>query len=173
MHSIKLSAMKRLHKILLPVACLAALGFAQNAAAEIYKIIDADGKVTYTNVPTKGAKKLDIDPPPSNGASSAPKNARTPTPASFPRVDKETQSARDDKRREILQAELAAEQQALEQARQAYIEGESVPEVYKGANGKTYRNVAKFEEKMKRLQADVDTHQRNIELLQKELQSLN
>jgi secreted trypsin-like serine protease len=165
--------MTLLHKTLLSITCIAGLSFAHHASAVIYKIIDADGRVTYTNVPTKGAQKLDIGSTPSNGANSTPANTKIPTPASFPRVDKQTQSTRDDKRREILQAELATEQQALEQARQAYTEGESVPEVYKGANGKTYRNVAKFDEKMKRLKADVDTHQRNIELLEKELQSLN
>jgi SMC interacting uncharacterized protein involved in chromosome segregation len=34
------------------------------------------------------------------------------------------------------------------------------------------RNVPKFQEKMKRLQADVDSHENNIKLLQKELDNL-
>ena len=46
--------------------------------------------------------------------------------------------------------------------------------VVTGSNGKksggnTLRNVAKFDEKMKALQADVDAHQRNIDLLTKEI----
>lgn len=144
------------------------------AIAEVYKVIDADGRVTYTNVPTKGAKKLDIDPAPNNGATAAPKpNAKVPTPASFPRVDKSTQNQRDNTRKQILQAELEEEKKALEEAKKAYIEGESKPEVYKAANGKTFRNVAKFQEKMRLLQADVDGHERNIQLLQKELDALN
>lgn len=143
------------------------------AVAEVYKIIDADGRVTYTNVPTKGAKKLDIDPVPSSGASEPKQNAKVPTPASFPRVDKQTQNQRDNTRRQILQAELEAERKALEEAKKAYVEGESNPEVYKAANGKTFRNVAKFQEKMKVLQANVDGHERNIQLLQKELDALN
>jgi hypothetical protein len=32
--------------------------------------------------------------------------------------------------------------------------------------------VPKFEEKMKTLQADIDAHQRNIELLQKEINAI-
>jgi hypothetical protein len=143
------------------------------ATAEVYKVIDADGRVTYTNVPTKGAKKLDIDPLPSNGASESKPNAKVPTPSSFPRVDKQTQNQRDNTRRQILEAELEAEKKALEEAKKAYIEGESNPEVYKAANGKTFRNVAKFQEKMKVLQANVDGHERNIQLLQKELDALN
>jgi len=143
------------------------------ANAEVYKVIDADGRVTYTNMPTKGAKKLDIDPAPSGGAPTAKPNQRISTPDTFPRVDKQTQNQRDNTRRQILEAELEAEKKALEEAKKAYVEGESTPEVYKAANGKTFRNVAKFEEKMKVLQANVDGHERNIQLLQKELDALN
>ena len=32
------------------------------AHAEIYKIVDANGNVTYSNVKIKGAKKLDLEP---------------------------------------------------------------------------------------------------------------
>jgi hypothetical protein len=162
-------------KKLLPLLVLSTLCCMQSpvALAEVYKVIDADGKVTYTNVPTKGAKKLDIDPAPTSGAAAPKQNARTPTPESFPRVDRQTQNQRDNTRKQILQAELETEKKALEEARKAYTEGESNPEVYKAANGKTFRNVAKFEEKMKTLQANVDGHERNIQLLQKELDALN
>lgn len=143
------------------------------AFADIYKVIDEDGRVTYTNVPVKGAKKLEIDPPPTNGASAPGREVKTPTPSSFPRVDKQTQNQRDNTRKQILQAELEAEKKALEEAKKTYEEGASKPEVYKGANGKTFRNVAKFEEKMKLLQSNVDAHEKNIQLLQKELDALN
>lgn len=151
-----------------------------SAFAEIYKHIDADGRITYSNIKSKGATRLELDPDAqtisNDRAKSTPSsntaNKRTPTPDSFPRVDKNTQNQRDDKRKEILQNELAAEKSALEQAKQAYVEGESNPEVFKGANGKTLRNTAKFEEKMKNLQSNVENHQKNIELLQKELDNL-
>ncbi|HEY8355494.1 MAG TPA: DUF4124 domain-containing protein [Methylophilaceae bacterium] len=149
-----------------------AMAWMPAASAEIYKIIDENGRVTYTNVPTKGAQKLDIDPPPKNGASTPSRETRTPSPSDFPRVDRQTQSQRDDTRRKILLEELEAERKALEEAKKAYEEGASKPEVYRGADGKTYRNVAKFEEKMKQLQANVDAHEKNIELLQKELEAL-
>ena len=154
--------------------CLLLLGAAASAQAQIYKHVDANGRVTYSNIPIKGGVQLDIEPPPP--ASSEPqqqKRAKTPTPSDFPRVDRKTQDQRDDKRRQILQSELEIEQKALKEAQQAYEEGKAKPEVYRGANGKTFRNVAKFQEKMERLQADVDLHKNNIELLQKELAAID
>jgi len=149
-------------------------GFAASAAqAQIYKHVDENGRVTYSNIPSKDAVKLDIEPPPANPAAQNPKPTKTQTPADFPRVDRKTQDQRDDKRRQILQSELEAEQQALQEALQAYEEGKAKPEVYRGAKGKIFRNVAKYQEKMERLQADVDLHKNNIELLQKELAAID
>lgn len=166
------SVMKKISPSLL---CLLGL-FAGSASSEIYKKVDENGHVTYSNVPIKGGTKLNLEPSGSDsGGTAAPRapRAKTPTPANFPRVDRETQNKRDDKRKQILMEELEAEKQALEDAKKAYTEGESVPEVYKTPQGKTRRNVAKFEEKMQRLQAEVDAHEKNVQLLQKELDSLN
>ena len=81
------------------------------AHADIYKLVDSDGKVTYSNVPLKGAKKLNLDP---ISTISAPKpKASAATPPGFPRVDGETQKQRDGTRRSILEQELAAEQKLL------------------------------------------------------------
>ena len=158
---------------------LSALMLPQMAHAEIYKIIDANGNVTYSNVKIKGAKKLDLEPADtnfgndtSNGTKRVPRT-RTATPASFPKVDADTQIQRDGKRKEILKTELDAEKQALDEAKKAYSEGESKPEVFKTKEGKTLRNVPKFQEKMKALQAEVDAHQRNIDLLTKEMSAIN
>jgi Domain of unknown function (DUF4124) len=109
----------------------------QLALAEIYKHVDADGKVTYSNVKIKGAKKLDLEPADTNFGTGntndgvATKRApatRTATPASFPKVDAGTQNQRDGKRKDILQSELDAEIKALEDAKKAYAEGASNPE---------------------------------------------
>jgi hypothetical protein len=144
---------------------------AGKAYAEIYKQVDADGHTTYSNIKSKGATRLDVDPA-ANSIGSVPATKRTATPSSFPRVDKNTQSARDGKRRDILQSELESEKTALAQAQKAYAEGESNPEVFTTPNGATFRNVPKFQEKMQRLQTDVENHQKNIELLQKEIDAL-
>lgn len=161
---------KFIYTLLIGIGWLAMAGIAN---AEIYKVIDANGHITYTNVPTKGAEKLDIDPPPAPAGDRPARSTRTPTPASFPRVDSATQSQRDDTRKKILQEELKAEQDALAEAKKAYAEGEANPETFVAANGKRFRNMAKFNEKMQKLQANVDLHEKNIELLQKELSALH
>jgi Domain of unknown function (DUF4124) len=158
----------------------------QFAFAEIYKHVDADGRITYSNVKIKGAKKLALEPADtsfgtgagnSDGGTKRTPATRTATPASFPKVDAGTQNQRDGKRKDILQSELDAERNALAAAKKAYDEGASNPEVYrkKNADGstQTFRNVPKFDEKMKGLQAEVDVHQRNIDLLEKEISNIN
>jgi hypothetical protein len=131
------------------------------AQAEIYKAVDADGHVTYSSTPIKGGKKLNLEP--------LPTMKPVPTSPAFPSVDGQTQRGRDDTRRKILQDELNAEEKLLEVARQNLSEAESNPEVFTGEGGKTYRNVAKYEEKVKPLQEQVDLHTKNIEALKTEL----
>jgi len=135
------------------------------AQAEIYKAVDADGHVTYSSTPIKGGKKLNLEPLPTM-------KPVTPASSGFPKVDGETQRGRDDTRRKILQDELDAEQKLFESANQALTEAESNPEVFKGQDGRTYRNVAKYDEKVKPLQEQVDLHKKNIEALKSELSKL-
>jgi hypothetical protein len=135
--------------------------------AEIYKAIDEDGHVTYSSTPLKGGKKLNLEPLPTMVP---PANVQSP--ADFPRVDNETQRGRDDTRRKILQDELNAEQKLLDEATLKLKEGESNPEVFKGPDGRTYRNVAKYEDKIKPLQEQVDLHKNNVEAIQTELSKI-
>lgn len=153
-----------------------------SAQAEIYKNVDAEGRVTYSNVKTKGAKKLILEPADTSFGGDASPQRRTPaaktaTPAGFPKVDADTQKQRDGSRKDVLKSELEAEKKALEEAKKAYADGEEKPEVFqkKNADGSssTFRNVAKYQEKMKNLQNEVDAHQRNIDLLEKEINSTN
>lgn len=145
------------------------LGASLCAQAEIYKHVDAEGHVTYSNVPMKGSIRLNLAPPASGGSRSRPSASSTPTPAGFPRVDQDTQKQRDGKRQDILADELSSERQALDAARKSLAEGQENPETFKGKDGKTFRNVHKYEEKVQKLQEDVTLHQKNIELLEKEL----
>lgn len=137
------------------------------AQAEIYKAIDADGHVTYSSTPLKGGKKITLEPLPTMMPP-----ARARSPEDFPRVDEATQKGRDDTRRKILEDELSTEEKLLEEARLALKEGESNPEVFKGAGGKTFRNVAKYEEKIKTLTEQVELHRKNVEALKTELSKL-
>jgi hypothetical protein len=134
--------------------------------AEIYKAVDENGHVTYSSTPIKGGKKIILEPLPTMDA---PPPA---SPAGFPRVDGETQRNRDDTRYMILQNELSAEEKLLAEARQNLREGEANPEVFRGQDGKTYRNVAKYDEKIKVLTDQVELHQKNVEALKTELSRL-
>lgn len=138
--------------------------------AEIYKAVDADGHVTYSSAPIKGGKKIILEPLPTMAPPTRARSAASPE--GFPRVDGETQKGRDDTRRKILQDELSTEEKFLEEAKRSLKEGEESPEVYRGQDGKTYRNVAKYEEKVKALSEQVDLHQKNIDALKTELSKL-
>ena len=140
------------------------------AHAEIYKAIDADGHVTYSSAPIKGGKKINLVPLPTMVplANVGSKNS----PEGFPKVDGETQKNRDDTRYMILQNELTAEEKMLEEAKQNLQAGEENPEVFKGNDGKTYRNVAKYDEKIKELAGQVELHQKNVEALKTEISKL-
>ncbi len=146
-----------------------------DCSADIYKYTDHNGVVTYTNVkPATGGKTELIisspkEPQPYAPEKSGKQNAKIPTPSTFPKVDHQTQNQRDLKRKEILLSELDQEKQALENAKVLYEEARNNPEVYRSAQGKTFRNVAKYEEKLRIFEAEIQAHERNIELLNKEL----
>ena len=145
------------------------VAFAISANAEIYKRVDDEGRVTYSSKPIKGGKKLHLEPLPTM----APPPKADRGSEGFPRVNSATQHRRDDTRRKILEDELATEQKALDEARLKLKEGQDSPEVSKGANGQTFRNVAKYEEKVNALQEEASSHEKNVEALKTELSHLN
>jgi len=134
------------------------LGSAWPASAEIYKFVDENGRVTYTNIPKKGAKKLDV-----GGGNAAPGNRANAGPSTFPKVDSQTQKKRDDLRKQILEDEMATEQKALADAQKALKDGEAV------RLGDEAKNYQKYLDRVKKLRDNVALHERNIEALKKEL----
>lgn len=157
--------MKLLHLIVL---CCSA-SYVTVAHAEIYKRVDADGHVTYSSTPLKGAKKLHLEPLPTMDAPAKPASSAN---SSDLRVNPETQNRRDSARHKILEDELATEQKALEDARAKLKEGRENPEVDRNALGQTFQNVSRNEEKLNALQEDVNSHEKNIEALKTELSHL-
>lgn len=151
---------------------LLALAWASSAQAEVYKKIDAQGRVTYSNTPTPGAVKVEID---SSPAVTAPP-ASTPVAEDPHKADEAKKKQQLAEKRAQLEAQLALERQALEDAKTAYAEGEKDPEVFrtKGKDGKTVvrRNVASYQDKLAQLQENIDLHQKNVESLEKELAAL-
>lgn len=148
--------MKLRYLMLLPC-----LFYAEYTLADIYKRVDADGNVTYSNTPLKGAKKLDLGPLPTM-------EPYKETDVEYARVKQATQKNRDEERRKILQDELTAEEKLLADARQNLKDAEDNPQV-SHVNGKTFRNVAGYEASVKAAQDQVSLHERNVEALKVEL----
>jgi type IV secretory pathway VirB10-like protein len=139
---------------------------------EIYRCVDAEGRRHYTNTKreTGGMKcelvtsQVNVAPP---LAKPPPKPPSAPSaPSAFPReTAREGASARE-RQREILQKELASEEQALSKARQALSEQEAV------RSGEE-RNDARVEERQQPYKDSDETHQKNVEALKRELANLN
>ncbi|WP_165873506.1 DUF4124 domain-containing protein [Parasulfuritortus cantonensis] len=135
-------------------ACLALLlaCVAQSAPAAVYKYVDADGNVTFSDHYRPGAVKF-LDTRDGGTIRSTPrKRGGVETPADFPRVDARTQSRRDDVRRSLLLDERKNEENALAAVRSQI------------DNGKA-RTVAERE----KLDESRRLHEKNIEMLDKEL----
>ena len=148
------------------VASVLAAGMAPSAFADIYKCVGADGQVMYSNMPEKNCKRLSLDPIPSSPAAAAARPAaKTPSPATFPKVEENAQKARDNDRRRILESELEAEQKNLEQAKKDLAEQEATR-----SGGE--RNYQKVLDRLQPLKDKVALHERNIEAVQKELSRL-
>ncbi len=133
--------------------------------AEIYKHVDDSGRVTYSNIPIKGAKKLNLDPLPVVPATK-PK-AASAAPAGFPKVDADTQKKRDDLRHRILEDELASEERLLLEARQTLKDAEAA------RGGKdAVKLPAKYLERLQQIKEGVTRHEKNIEALKIEIANL-
>ena len=135
------------------------------AAAETCKYVDKEGRITYSNVPVKGARKVSCFQPPQTPAASAPASGEKAAAPSQRRVDNNTQRARDDERRRILESELAAEQEQLAQAQQALTEQESIRQGDE-------RNYARVLERLKPYQDAVAQHEKNVASIKQEISNL-
>jgi hypothetical protein len=130
-----------------------------HAWADIYKKVDEDGRVTYSNVPSKGAQKLNLEPLNTVPAS----KPKSQSPDNFPRVDSDIQKGRDYKRRQILENELAQEMNQLEESRKAVAEGQET------RLGDERHNYQKYLDRVQRLKDVVAEHEKNIDALREEI----
>jgi hypothetical protein len=187
-------------------AALAMPAFAQTT---IYKHVDESGRVTYSNKPMKGATILELEPlttiPGGPAAPAAPAkmpaaektalektDARaevrpavaivTPIVAS---VDPQLQKRRDTDRRRILETELQAEEQSLNDARKTLLAEQQNPQLIAAVRvaqlasdpspaemAEFRKNIDKASGRIRGLQAIVAEHEKNIEALRKELGAL-
>lgn len=136
--------------------------------ADIYECVDANGNKRFTNIKAeaKGCKVLNIATtnvvPPPNAGKAQGKASATPTPATFPRVDADTQRERDADRRKILQQELSNEERLLEQARKELADQESV-------RLGSERNYQRVIDRLEPYKKKVKLHEDNVASLRREL----
>lgn len=142
------------------------------AQAEIYKYVDENGQVTFTDVYRKGGKRIELPgapaplPAPSKSPTKAPAKASyKPSPADFPRIDAGTQKRRDDIRRQVLQDEIDTERRNVEEARRQLELGQRL-QPGERASDATYRN------RVNKLRATVRQHEQNVDAIQRELANL-
>ncbi len=141
------------------------------AQARIYMYVDADGRKGATDrraeVPA-GARITGVIEGGGSDAPSAPKKpaasagTRSPSPASFPRIDSDTQKKRDVVRRTVLEEELASEQKNLEEAKRQLALGEK-PLAGEKADAPAYQA------RVRQLRSTVERHERNISAIRKEI----
>jgi len=147
-------------KLLLALALGSLAMPAAAQVTEIFKCRDAQGRWTYTNDRRQAEKdKCEQVTTQINVAPPAQKGAR---PSNFPRESSAERAASKGRQREILQQELANEEAALTQARQALAEQEAI-------RSGDERNYARVEERLKPFQEAVDGHQKNVEALRREI----
>lgn len=135
---------------------------------EIFKCVDASGRASYTNDKRETAgKKCEVVTTQINVAPPAPPRQSTArSRESFPRESPAERVSAAGRQRDILEKELAAEEQDLAKARQMLAEQEAV------RTGEE-RNYARVLERLQPFRDRVETHEKNIEALRRELSSLN
>jgi hypothetical protein len=154
--------------LILGILAASALPAGAQTRTEIYKCVDATGRASYTNDPreTAGQKcelvttQINVAPPPPKAARAAP--PRDASAREFPRESASERANAQGRQREILEKELAAEQVDLARAKQALAEQEAV-------RSGDERNYAKVLERLQPYRDRVETHEKNVEALRREL----
>jgi hypothetical protein len=135
------------------------------AQAEMWKCLDPDGQVRYTNLEkeAKGCTALSLEPLNTAPAVKVPpKSTGSANPANFPSVNSATQRQRDATRRKILEQELAQEEALLDVAKKQLDEQK---DVRLGSE----KNFARVEERLAPYQDRVRLHEANIASLKREI----
>ncbi len=154
-------------------AGLAAAGASLPSAAQsdvIYRCIDEQGHKSYQNTGAgKGCERADgllmsTPAPPARGdgrPAAAP--APSASPASFPRIDSQTQRLRDGERQRILEEELRGEEERLARLRAEFNQGQPLAAADETTGSPRYR------ERTQRLSEDIQRAEANVASLRREL----
>jgi hypothetical protein len=143
-----------------------------HAEGDVFLCVDEHGKKEYKNTgATKGCKKVELPGinivavpvlPPSQKKAGA--NAAA-SPPNFPKVDDNTQKARDADRKQILLDELKAEEQKLLNLKKEYNNGE--PERHGDE-----KNFSKYQERTTMMKEEISRTEKNVEALKREVGNL-
>ena len=141
-------------------------------ATEIYKCVDGTGRPLYTSDKRDTAgKKCALVSREINVVPGQKPNTGKPTAGAsrelgrFPRETPAQAATAKGRQREILQKELESEQSALAKAKQDLSQQEEV----RSGNEQNY---ARVEERLRPFKDNIETHEKNIEALRRELSNL-
>jgi hypothetical protein len=141
---------------------------------EIYKCVEPNGRPLYTSDKRETAGKkcelvsreVNVAPAPAPPKPAAKSEPAARSPGTFPKESASQRANARDRQREILEKELATEQQLLAKAQKDLAAQE-------GVRGGDERNYSKVLERLQPYRDSVETHQKNIEALRRELANLN
>jgi septal ring factor EnvC (AmiA/AmiB activator) len=157
--------MLRIIALLLAAAFVAGQACAQQVT-EIWKCKGRDGRWTYTNDRNEAEKlKCEVVTRQVNVAPAAKPPSGSSSSANFPKESAADRANARDRQRQILEKELATEQSALAKAQQDLAAQEQI------RNGDE-RNYARVQERLQPFKDSVETHEKNIEALRRELGNL-
>jgi len=136
-------------------------------ASTIYKCTDPGGGILISNSKVDKSCRAVVsgaDPAPASAPVGAkPRGAAAnPSPAGFPKVAEDTQKARDNDRKRILEQEQASEQKNLEQARKELAEQEAIKSP----------DPTRTVERLQPYRDRVSQHERNLQAIAKELSAI-
>jgi len=154
--------MARAAAALILAALLAGTAHAQGAT-EIWKCKSRDGKWTYTNDRNE-AEKLKCETV-TRQVNVAPATKAPAGSSGFPRETTEQRASARERQREVLEKELTTEQGALAKAKQDLAAQEAI-------RTGDERNYARVQERLQPYKDSVETHEKNIEALKRELSNL-
>jgi hypothetical protein len=136
---------------------------------EIFKCKGRDGHWTYTNDRREAERQKcevvtrQVNVAPAQKA--PPPAARSARPGEFPKESPAERASGRERQRDILERELVTEQAALAKARQELAAQEQV------RSGEE-RNYARVQERLQPYKDSIETHEKNIEALRRELNNL-
>lgn len=125
-------------------------------AQTMYKHVDANGRVTYSNEPLPGGKPMTLEP------------LTTLDPLKGERAD----AARKEARAESLARELAFERDRLAEALRALAMEKQKPEAVRTSQGAGQQASGRYEDTIRMLTEQVESRKRRVEALERELAAM-